>query len=313
MDKISLVIAAYNIDRYICRCMESCIGQTDKNVEVIVVNDGSQDGTADILKQFQKEPQVTVIHHEANKGLSEVRKTGYHAAQGKYVLFVDGDDWLEAEAAECLRAEAEDKNTDILCFQFFLEGIGDNGPYPVESFDADDKDGYLARLFTGRIPPSIFTKFLKKSYVDEKQIAFPPRLNCGEDVALAASLGMSGPRTCLIPKPLYHYRISPDSLSAAPSVYTLDILPATRFVEAQLKKLGLYGQYKSEFEYYAFLHNLFYRFDAMFTIPNPYRAQLYQNWLSLHIHIADNPYFQQNFSEDTPKNQFMKNFWEPPS
>lgn len=307
MEKISLIVAAYNIERYIDRCMKSCMQQTDKNVEIIVVEDGSQDKTLDVLKQFQKEPRVTIISHERNKGLSEVRKTGYSAAQGKYILFVDGDDWLEEDAAECLRYEAEKSAADILCFQFFMEGAKNSMPYLVEPFETEDKEGYLARLFTGRIPPSIFTKFLRKSYVDENQIAFPHQMNCGEDVALAASLGMYAPRTKLFKKSLYHYRISPNSLSAAPSACMLEVLLATRFVEEQLKKLGLYAKYQKEFEYYAFLHNLYYRFDAMFTIPNPYREQLYQNWLSLHIHIAENPYFQQYFPEDTPKNQLMKN------
>lgn len=310
MEKISLIVAAYNIEQYIAQCMESCIQQTDKNVEIIAVDDGSEDHTADILKQFEKEQQVTVIHHEKNKGLSEVRKTGYRAASGKYVLFVDGDDWLEANAVECLRSEAEDMATDILCFWFCLEGLSGSSQYIVEPFDAVAGDVYLTRLLTGQIPPSIFSKFLRKSYVDENHVTFPPRLNCGEDVALAASLGMFSPRTKLIPKALYHYRISPDSLSASPSACTLDILPATRFVEGQLKELGLYGKYREEYEYYAFLHNLYYRFDAMFTIPNPYRKQLYQNWIALHIHIADNQYFQRHFSENTPKNQLMKGLWK---
>lgn len=306
MEKISIIVAAYNIEQYIAQCMESCILQTDKKVEIIVVDDGSEDGTPDILKQFEKEPQVAVIHHEKNRGLSEVRKTGYNAASGKYVLFVDGDDWLEANAAECLRIEAEDMKTDILCFWFCLEEAGGSSPYEVEPFKMGKKDEYLMRLLTGRIPPSIFSKFLRKSYVDKNQVSFPPRLNCGEDVALAASLGLYSPRTELLPQVLYHYRISPNSLSASPSACTLDILPATRFVEAQLKKNKLYDKYREEYEYYAFLHNLFYRFDAMFTIPNPYRKQLYENWISFHIHIADNKYFKQNFPEETPKNQLMK-------
>lgn len=313
MDKVSLIVAAYNIEHYIAQCLTSCIQQTDQNIEIIVVDDCSTDHTYDIIKNFETEEKVIVIHHTQNKGLSEVRKTGYFAAQGKYVLFVDGDDWLELDAVKTLRTAADYLNTDILCFQFYLESPNDSTPYPLESFGPDDREDYLTRLFTGRIPPSIFSKFFQKSYFDDNQIVFPPPLNCGEDVALAASLGCYHPKSVLLQKTLYHYRITPDSLSAAPSACMLDILPATKFVETRLKSLNLYNMYKEKYEYYAFLHNLFYRFDAIFTIPNPYKEQLYKNWLSLHIHIAKNSYFLQNFSKPTPKNKLMKSLWESDS
>lgn len=307
MELVSLIVAAYNIKDYLAQCMDSCIRQSDRNVEIIAVDDGSTDKTAEILDRYRKDTRVQVIHHGKNRGLSEARKTGYAAATGKYVLFVDGDDWLEEDAAECLRTFAEEVSSDLLCFHLYLENAAGQQEYPLETFGASTGDDYLVRLLTGRIPPSIISKFIRKGYVDENHVVFPPRLNCGEDVALAASLGMHGPNAALLQKPLYHYRIRPESLSAKPSACMLDILPATRFIEERLKARGLYERYREEFAYYAFLHNLFYRFDAMFTIPNPYREQLLQNWLSLGLDLSGNRYFIKNFSEDTPKNQLLKN------
>ena len=89
--KVSIVTTAYNVEEYIKKCLDSVLGQTYKNIEVIVVNDCSIDNTSDILKSFNDE-RLKVINHKRNMGAGQARKTGIEASTGDYVITIDGDD-----------------------------------------------------------------------------------------------------------------------------------------------------------------------------------------------------------------------------
>ena len=98
--KISVIIAAYNAEKYLVETLQSVVNQTLDDYEIITINDGSKDGTLDILKEYEKQhPNFTVISKE-NGGVSAARNDGLNVAQGKYVYFYDADDILELEALE---------------------------------------------------------------------------------------------------------------------------------------------------------------------------------------------------------------------
>lgn len=111
--KISVVIPAYNIERYLSGCLDSVLAQTYKDIEVIVVNDGSKDGTGSIIDSYsQKDCRVIAIHKE-NGGVSSARLAGIEASTGEYIGFVDGDDYIEPDMYERLVANAVQNNADI--------------------------------------------------------------------------------------------------------------------------------------------------------------------------------------------------------
>jgi glycosyltransferase involved in cell wall biosynthesis len=111
--KVSIVTTAYNVEEYIKKCLESILGQTYKNIEVIVVNDFSQDCTSDILKSFNDE-RLRVINHKRNMGAGQARKTGIEASTGDYVITIDGDDWISEDFIETLVKNAVETNADIV-------------------------------------------------------------------------------------------------------------------------------------------------------------------------------------------------------
>ena len=111
--KISIVTTAYNIEKYIHKCLTSIINQTYKDIEVIVVNDFSTDSTMDIVKQF-KDERLKVINHEKNRGAGQARKTGIEASTGDYVITIDGDDWISEDFIEKLVENAKETNADIV-------------------------------------------------------------------------------------------------------------------------------------------------------------------------------------------------------
>lgn len=112
---LSVVVPVYNVEEYLTKCMESILKQTYKDFEVILVNDGSTDSSAEICNSFAvKDKRIKVIHKE-NGGLSSARNTGIQNAKGKYIAFIDSDDYITKDSFEVLINEAIEYDLDIVC------------------------------------------------------------------------------------------------------------------------------------------------------------------------------------------------------
>lgn len=121
---VSIIVPVYNIREYLPRCVESLLGQTCADVEILLVDDGSSDGSGALCDALgAKDGRIRVIHKE-NGGLSDARNAGLDAAKGDWLLFVDGDDYLVENAVELLLAAAEE---DADFVQFFYHETEDNG------------------------------------------------------------------------------------------------------------------------------------------------------------------------------------------
>ena len=114
MDKISVIIPVYNIASYLQRCLNSVISQTYKNLEIIVVNDGSLDNSLEILEEYAIRDERVVVLNKENGGVTSCRREGLANAQGKYIFFLDGDDWLESESLERLYLLGKQQDADII-------------------------------------------------------------------------------------------------------------------------------------------------------------------------------------------------------
>lgn len=112
--KFSLIIPAYNVEKYIKKCLDSVLNQTYNNYEIIIINDGSTDNTSKILESYKSNKKIKLINQE-NKGLSSARNTGVSNAKGDYILFIDSDDFIEKELLETLNKTIKDE--DLIRFQ----------------------------------------------------------------------------------------------------------------------------------------------------------------------------------------------------
>ena len=122
MPKISVLIPVYHVEKYLSQCLNSVINQSEKDIEIICVEDGSDDGSAAILDDFSKDDhRIKVIKHSHNMGLCKSRKDAVKAATGEYIMFLDSDDYLEKNACEELYIEIENKNVDVIQFGAILE------------------------------------------------------------------------------------------------------------------------------------------------------------------------------------------------
>jgi len=115
--KISVIIPVYKVEKYLKQCVDSVLNQTYHNIEVILVDDGSPDECPNICNSYMVEDCRVKVVHKKNGGQSSARKAGMELVSGQYVMFVDGDDWLELDTLELCLAEIE-KNPDIGCIMF---------------------------------------------------------------------------------------------------------------------------------------------------------------------------------------------------
>ena len=126
MDEISIIIPVYNTSKYIKKCLDSIANQTFKNLEIIIVNDGSTDDSEDIIKQWIKKNNNVKIKYfnKENEGLSEARNFGVKKAEGRYISFIDSDDYIEQNLYENLKKYMDD-NIDLIKFK--MKMINESG------------------------------------------------------------------------------------------------------------------------------------------------------------------------------------------
>lgn len=111
MKSVSVIIPVYNVEKYLPECLDSVIGQTYKNLEILCIDDGSPDNSSEILERYaEKDGRIRIINQE-NKGLSGARNTGIEAATGDYIVFLDSDDWMDAETVETAMQYADNADT----------------------------------------------------------------------------------------------------------------------------------------------------------------------------------------------------------
>ncbi|MPQ44275.1 glycosyltransferase family 2 protein, partial [Clostridium tarantellae] len=116
----SVIIPVYNVEKYLRRCIDSIINQSEKNIEIILVNDGSTDGSRYICNEYEKKDKRIKLIHKKNGGLSDARNVGLNASSGKYLLFVDSDDWCDLHMISDMCNKAEENNADLVVCGYLI-------------------------------------------------------------------------------------------------------------------------------------------------------------------------------------------------
>ena len=201
--KISVIVAAYNAERYIGRCLDSILAQTMSDFEIIVVNDGSTDGTPAILDEYAaKDPRVRVIHRP-NGGVASARQAGLDAAQGEYTIHADSDDWVEPEMLEELYRKAREEELDmIICdyWEVFNEGEKYNCQEPISS-ERRECFGEMMNRLAG----SLCNKLIRRCCYTDYNIRFDPDVRMEEDKLVCLKILSHDIRVGYINKAFYHY------------------------------------------------------------------------------------------------------------
>ena len=104
---VSVVLPIYNVEKYLPKCLDSVVGQSYENIEIICINDGSPDESEKIVADYMKNDSRIVLINQKNQGLSGARNTGIENAKGEYIMFLDSDDWIDPETVEVAVDEAQ--------------------------------------------------------------------------------------------------------------------------------------------------------------------------------------------------------------
>ena len=223
MTKVSVIVAAYNVEEHIEDTMHSLVNQTLNEAEFIIVDDCSTDKTGDIVKAYSEtDNRIKYIRHEENKGTMIARKTGSQAAEGKYIMFLDGDDALDFKACEKAYKAIQQQKTDILQFDtrifFDTDSTADqistiNSMYsylesPKMKIVATGKCGLLGNKNSAdSINFSIWNKIYKKSLIDAVNKNIPDeKILMAEDLLFSFIVCYMAKSYSYLEEILYNYR-----------------------------------------------------------------------------------------------------------
>lgn len=212
---LSVVIPVYNAAAFVPRCLESLLGQTWQNLEIICVDDGSTDHSWEVLRSYAaRDSRVKVLHQE-NAGVSAARNRGIDAATGELITFVDADDWLELNAYERILPCMED-GVDLVCFGGKVDGnvapelLSDLAEYGRVKYQA----GHVARECMLRTDVYVWNKIFRRSKIEAEGIRFPTGIACGEDAAFYFCYAVVAGRAYYVQEYLYHYMQQAESAMA---------------------------------------------------------------------------------------------------
>lgn len=184
MPKLSVIVPVYNTSKYLDRCISSILSQSFQNIELILVDDGSTDGSGALCDEWKKQDLRVRVIHQANSGVSAARNAGIRAAEGEYLAFVDSDDAVGAEWLETVMQKIGNKKCDIISFGLFqIVGGKVIRTQVMEDFYAPDRKSLLPRLavYYERLFGSCCMKIYRTNFVRKNKLYFDESLQINED------------------------------------------------------------------------------------------------------------------------------------
>ncbi len=258
--EVSVIVPIYNIDQYIEQCISSIIMQTYDKLQIVLVDDGSTDRSGQICDQYQKKDVRIVVIHKQNEGLVPARKTGLLAATGKYICYVDGDDWIEPDFIEHLLAGMERAGTELSVADYFcdMEEYSWKVQERQQAGVYDTKELISTMLYTGEfyefgISQFVWAKLFRRDVLYEIQMQVDDRIFCGEDVAVTYPYILKTRKICFLSYAGYHYRQRRGSMTSGYDAneqmrnriliqYLADIFQSSAYADNLYRQLNQYAK-----------------------------------------------------------------------
>ena len=246
--KVSLIIPVYNVEKYLKNCLESAINQTFKNIEIILINDGSTDDSLSICKEYKKkDPRICLINQK-NGGLSAARNSGIRVAKGKYLSFLDSDDTIELNMIEEVVSFCENENLDIAVYGYTKQY--ENGKI-IAKPDFGDKiinnDEARRMSISLKLSPMACNKMYKRNLFYENDIKFPINF-LHEDIGTTYKLFWNAKKVGIIPKSYYNWMVRHSSITGSfKKKHIEDIIFLLHEKKKFLQEIGEIGNYIKEY------------------------------------------------------------------
>lgn len=238
---VSVIIPVYNVGEYVRKSIESALTQTLTDIEVIVIDDGSTDKSRDIVDEYRDERLI--IRHKPNGGVSSARQLGYSLASGRYVLYLDADDYLSPDALEKMVFVAENKGADYVVGDFIIDwGNGRLVSRQFKDFKVADNIEFVRYCltendfyYTGRL--------FRKSFLDLLSINIPNDITYGEDNLAVTQIAMQLSIAAKLNHPILYYVQRFDSVTNKLKPKDLD--KRAKAIRQMVSLLTDWGEYKS--------------------------------------------------------------------
>lgn len=260
---ISVIIPVYNDENYLHVCLNSVLKQTYDNFEIICIDDASTDSSVEILEYFaQKDSRIKILKNDSNKGPGYSRNRGLDIAKGKYISFLDADDWFSYDAFDILIKKIEEDNSDLVLFKNIVY---------YEEFQEFGFEEYYDMKFMNKFENQVFNhwdldktklfgmsnaswnKFYLKSFLDENNIRFPNENLIHEDNPFFYKVITSAKRVSIIDKYLHNRRRRPGSIMTLNNERLFDNIDVMyKVLDVFFEDMELYEYYKKEVLTYIF-------------------------------------------------------------
>ncbi len=214
---VSIIVPIYKVEKYLDKCIESIVNQTYKDIEIILVDDGSPDRCPEMCEVWAKKDNRIKVLHKENGGISEARNAGMDLATGDYVGFVDSDDYIHEDMYKILMQEMEKSDADVVCCKYVdvnedgevisrTAGFFDEPNYNVIYKDRD----FVHALLENRSMPVVWNKLFKKNVVDEYYFKHN---TYSEDYLFLLHIAYEEMSIVFITDTLYYYTAREDSIT----------------------------------------------------------------------------------------------------
>ncbi|MEH6958080.1 bifunctional glycosyltransferase/CDP-glycerol:glycerophosphate glycerophosphotransferase [Neobacillus drentensis] len=307
--KVSVIVTVYNQELYLKECLESVVSQTLRDLEIIIVDDGSTDSSREIAEEYAKSYQNVTILKQKNKGVSSARNTGLKNARGAYVAFLDGDDFVNLDAYELLYNAAQKEGADtaignITCFN-------ENRQWKLS---------YMSKVLQKNLPfvrhiktnpelnltPSVNNKIFKRELIQSNKILFDESLFIGEDLLFTQQCLWLSNKTVLEITPVLNYRVSED-ITSLTKQSTVEFFQQLLNMQMKLKKLYV-DMNRLEYIMPIEKRQLKFYFDSIFKKGSAIKEEEMENLLVVSLEFLKVIKNEIIYSEISNKEQLLCEF-----
>lgn len=218
METISVILPIYNVEKYLAHCLDSLLAQTYTNLEIILVNDGSKDGSLEVCQSYAEKDSRFIVIDKVNEGVAIARNIGIEAATGEYIAFIDPDDWVEPEMYASMLAQIKKYESPICLCNFYKDTKRRSQPKYFE-FESEilQEDEIIEELINNMIGmPDLLPKYVyvmgsvwrglfDRAFINENKLRFVPKLTIMEDLVFMVQALLKCSRVAIDQGVWYHY------------------------------------------------------------------------------------------------------------
>ena len=260
MPKVSVIVPVYNVEKYLGQCVESILAQTLEDIEILLINDASTDNSLQLARTYEKDLRVKVLD-KPHGGLGDTRNYGVARATGKYLVFIDSDDWIDAGMLYNLYACAEKQQSDMVIFNYVRENVEDGEqrvcklPVNFPEFGEEIQETLLTQLI-GPDPTDTawrgaemlgcaWRRMYRRDWFVENRLAYYNEQKIMlEDLPVSIKAHCLARRVLVVGGAYYHYRYNPESLSTRYRPHRMEMMTACfQTVKKFLESRNIYDQY----------------------------------------------------------------------